>query len=433
MLRVSCGRLLTSLLRCGKPDWGRCRDGPWNLHPKAALPYEFAEKSGRIDLPKSEQVAGGPNAEDPEGKVEYVRASREPRHALIISDPQPLANPQSIWASMGQAANIGIFLVLLGGVLYVGGELLLPILIAAVVSLTLAPLIKAGKRHGISPWISSTLIVTLAVGTLALAATALAGPVSEWIGRAPQIGATIKQKLSVLDPPLAALRELQTSLFGSGGAAPAAGAPNVVVPVVAFLTPAAGGLFLFFGTLLFFLGSQIGLRNRFVLMFSSQEARLRFLRIVNDIEKNLAGYLAVVTIINAALGAVVALGAWLIGLPDPAIFGLLAALLNYVPYVGPAIMMTIMFAVGLVSFPSLGHALIAPAALLGLCTVEGHFITPTIVGRRMTLNPLMVVLALAFWTWMWGPIGAFLAVPLSIVGLVVFSHLFPNEDVKLPD
>ena len=240
--------------------------------------------------------------------MEYVRASREPRHALIISDPQPLANPQSIWASMGQAANIGIFLVLLGGVLYVGGELLLPILIAAVVSLTLAPLIKAGKRHGISPWISSTLIVTLAVGTLALAATALAGPVSEWIGRAPQIGATIKQKLSVLDPPLAALRELQTSLFGSGAAAPAAGAPNVVVPVVAFLTPAAGGLFLFFGTLLFFLGSQIGLRNRFVLMFSSQEARLRFLRIVNDIEKNLAGYLAVVTIINAALSETAAPG-----------------------------------------------------------------------------------------------------------------------------
>jgi predicted PurR-regulated permease PerM len=365
--------------------------------------------------------------------VEYIRASREPRHALVISDPQPVASLQSIWASAGQAANIGIFLILFGGVLYVGGEILLPILIAAVVSLTLAPLIKAGKRYGISPWVSGTLIVALAVGGLALAATALAGPISEWIGRAPQIGASIKQKLSVLEPPLAALRELQTSLFGSGATAPSAGGPNVVLPVVAFLTPAAGELLLFFGTLLFFLGSQIGLRNRFVLMFSSQEARLRFLRIVNDIEKNLAGYLAVVTMINAALGAVVALGAWLIGLPDPAIFGLLAALLNYVPYVGPAIMMIIMFGVGLVSFPSLSHALIAPAAMLGLCTLEGHFITPTIVGRRMTLNPLLVVLALAFWTWMWGPIGAFLAVPLSIVGLVVFSHLFPHEDVKLPD
>ncbi len=365
--------------------------------------------------------------------MEYIRASREPRHALIISDPQPVASIQSIWASAGQAANIGIFLILLSGVLYVGSEILLPILIAAVVSLTLAPLIKAGKRHGISPWITGTLIVALAVGALAVAATAVAGPVSEWIGRAPQIGATIKQKLSVLEPPLAALRELQTSVFGGAAAAPPAAAPNVVVPVVAFLTPAAGELLLFFGTLLFFLVGQIGLRNRLVLMFSGQEARLRFLRIMNDIEKNLASYLAVVTIINAALGTIVALGAWLVGLPDPAIFGLLAALLNYVPYVGPAIMMITMFGVGLVSFPSLGHALIAPAALLGLCTVEGHFITPTIVGRRITLNPLLVVLALAFWTWMWGPIGALLAVPLSIVGLVIFSHLFPHEDVKLPE
>ena len=365
--------------------------------------------------------------------MEYIRASHEPRHALIISDPQPVASIRSIWESTGQVANIGIFLILLGGVLYVGGEILLPILLAAVVSLTLAPLIKAGKRHGVSPWITSTLIVALAVGVLAVAATAVAGPLSEWIGRAPQIGATIKQKLSVLEPPLAALRELQTSVFGGGAAAPSAGTPNVVVPVVAFLTPAAGELLLFFGTLLFFLAGQFGLRTRLVLMFSNQEARLRFLRILNDIEKNLASYLAIVTVINAALGLIVALGAWLVGLPDPAIFGLLAALLNYVPYVGPAIMMIIMFGVGLVSFPSLGHALIAPAAMLGLCTLEGHFITPTIVGRRMTLNPLLVVLALAFWTWMWGPIGALLAVPLSIVGLVVFSHLFPHEDVKLPD
>jgi predicted PurR-regulated permease PerM len=365
--------------------------------------------------------------------VEYIRASREPRHALIISDPQPVGSVKTIWASLGQTANIGIFLILLGGVLYVGGEILLPILIAAVVSLTLAPLIKAGKRHGISPWISSLLIVALAVGALALAATALAGPVSEWIGRAPQIGATVKQKLAVLEPPLAALRELQTSLFGSGAPAPAAAAPSVVLPVVAFITPAAGELLLFFGTLLFFLVGQFELRNRLVLMFSNQEARLRLLRIINDIEKNLAGYLAVVTIINAVLGTIVGVGAWLVGLPDPAIFGLLAALLNYVPYVGPAIMMVTMFGVGLVTFPSLGHALIAPAALLGLCTLEGHFITPAIIGRRITLNPLLVVLALAFWTWMWGPIGALLAVPLSIVGLVIFSHLFPHEDVKLPN
>ncbi|MGH6674396.1 MAG: AI-2E family transporter [Xanthobacteraceae bacterium] len=367
--------------------------------------------------------------------MDYIRARREVRHALVISDPQPVGSVGSIWASAGQGANIGIFLILLGGCLYVGREILIPILISAVVSLTLAPLIKAGKRHGVSPWASAILVVALGLGALALATMALAGPVSEWISRAPQIGATIKQKLAVLDAPLAALHQLANSVFGGGGAgaAPAAAPANVVLPVVAFITPAAGQLLLFFGTLLFFLGSQIGLRARLVMMFSGQEARLRLLRIMNDIERNLAGYLTLVTIINAALGTIVGFGAWLVGLPDPAIFGLLAGLLNYIPYVGPAIMVVVMFGVGLVTFPSLGEALVAPAGLVILCTLEGHFITPTIVGRRITLNPLAVVLALAFWTWIWGPIGAFLAVPLSIVGLVVFSHLFPSEQVKLPD
>jgi predicted PurR-regulated permease PerM len=365
--------------------------------------------------------------------VEYIRAKREVRHALVINDPRPVGSVPLFWASAGQAANIGIFLLLLGGVLYVGREILLPILIAAVVSLTLAPLIRAGKRHGISPWVTAVFIVALALGALALAASALAGPVSEWIGRAPEIGASIKQKLAVLDQPLTSLRELETSLFGNGATATSPGAPNVVLPVVAFLTPAAGQLLLLFGTLLFFLAGQLELRRRLVFLCSGHESRLRFLRIMNDIERNLAGYLAVVTIINAALGTIVAIGAWLIGLPNPAIFGLVAALLNYVPYVGPAIVVVVMFGVGLVSFPSLGHALIAPAGLIGLCTLEGHFITPTIVGRRITLNPLLVVLALAFWTWLWGPIGAFLAVPLSIIGLVIFSHLFPAEEVKLPD
>jgi predicted PurR-regulated permease PerM len=357
--------------------------------------------------------------------VEYIRASRLARHALVIRDPQPVGSVGSIWASAGQVASFGIFLLLLGGFLYVGRTLLLPILIAAIMSLTLAPLIKAGKRHGISPWIAA----------IALAATVMAGPVSEWIGRAPEIGATVKQKLAVLEQPLASLRELETSVFGGGAGIPAsAPAPSdVVLPVVAFITPAAGQLLLFFGTLLFFLVGQIELRTRLVFMFSNHEARLRFLRIMNDIERNLAGYLAVVTIINAILGTVVALGAFVVGLPDPAIIGLLAALLNYVPYVGPAIMVVILLGVGLVSFPSLGHALVAPAGLIALCTLEGHFITPAIVGRRMTLNPLVVFLGLAFWTWMLGPIGALLAAPLSIVALVVFSHLFPHDEMKLPD
>ncbi len=366
--------------------------------------------------------------------MEYIRARREVRHALIINDPQPVDNIEKMWLSAGSAATIGIFLLLFGGFLYVGKAILLPVIAAAVVSLTLAPIIKAAQKRGVSPWITATLLVVVCFGALALVATALAGPVSEWIGRAPEIGATIRTRLSVFDEPLAALHQLENTLFGSNGLLPAPSEPpNVVLPVVAFVTPAAGEVILFFFTLMFFLVGQIHLRNQVIALFSHRDSKLRFLKIMKDIEGNLAGYLTVVTGINVTLGIVIGVGAWLIGLPNPAIFGLLAALFNYLPYVGPAVMVVVLFSVGLVTFPSLGHALIAPLGLIAITTAEGHFITPTIVGRRLTLSPLLVFLALAFWSWMWGPIGAFLAVPLSIVGLVVFNHLFPNDDVVLPE
>ncbi len=366
--------------------------------------------------------------------MDYIRARGEVRHALVISDPLPVSSVDKMWASAGQAATIGIFLLLFGVFLYIGHAILLPVLAAAVVALTLAPLIRAARNIGIPSWITGPLIVLAGLGALSLAATALAGPVSEWIGRAPEIGASIKAKLSVLDQPLAALRELETSLFGGDDTLKVGTPPsNMVLPVVAFVTPAAGELVLFFTTLLFFLIGQRELRNSAVTMFANRDTKLRFLKIMRDIERNLAGYLTVVTIVNVGVGILVATGAWLVGLPNPLIFGLLAALLNYVPYIGPAIMVVVLFGVGLVTFPSLSHAVIAPIGLVALTTLEGHFVTPTIVGRRLTLNPLLVFLALAFWTWMWGPIGAFLAVPLSIIGLVVAHHLFPADDVRLPE
>ena len=367
--------------------------------------------------------------------MEYIRAKREVRHALVISDPQPVQNVTNVWLSAGQAANIGIFLILLGAFLYIGRAILLPILAASIVALTLAPLVKGAKRRGIPPWLTSLVIVALGLGALGLAATMLAGPVSEWIGRAPEIGTIIKDRLAVLERPIAALHELQTTLFGTNNGAVDVNTPtsSFVLPVVAFVTPAAGEFLLFFGTLLFFLVGQMELRTSLVSLFGNRDTKLRFLKIMRDIERNLAGYLTVVTIINAALGTIVAIGTWLIGYPNPVIFGILAALLNYVPYVGPGVMVIVLFGVGLVTFPAIAHAAIAPIAFIVLTTMEGHLVTPTIVGRRLTLNPLLVLLALAFWTWMWGPFGAFLAVPLSIVGLVVFNHLFPTEEVKLPD
>ena len=207
---------------------------------------------------------------------------------------------------------------------------------------------------------------------------------------------------------------------------------GMVTPVIAFVTPAAAQLTLFFVTLIFFLATQIDFRRYMASLFSGRDAKLRFIRITNDIEEQLASYVAVVTIINFGLGLAVAAGAWLFGFPNPIIVGVLAAVLNYIPYLGAACMTLILFGVGLITFPSLGYALVPPAAFVALATLEGQFVTPMVLGRHLTLNPLAILLALAFWAWIWGPIGAFLAVPLTVIALVTLHHLFPPDESKLP-
>jgi predicted PurR-regulated permease PerM len=180
------------------------------------------------------------------------------------------------------------------------------------------------------------------------------------------------------------------------------------------------------------MAGQMKFRRTLTSFFGTREGKLRFIRIANDIEHNLASYVATVTVINAAVGTVVAVGAWLLDLPNPLILGILAMLFNYLPYLGPGCMAIILFAVGFVTFSSLAQALIAPASLVVLATLEGHLITPTVLGRRLTLDPLAVFLAIAFWSWLWGPMGAFLAVPLLIVAQVVIGHVFPSDDIRLP-
>jgi predicted PurR-regulated permease PerM len=366
--------------------------------------------------------------------MEFLRARREKDHAPAVSDPEPVESIDHLWATTAEAATIGIFVLLLGASLYVGRAIFLPILAAFVVGTTLAPIVKGAARHRISPWVPAIALGTLLLILAGAAVTLLAKPVSEWIAKAPEIGATIKQRLYVLDQPLASLRQLQEVLLPSTSNTVAIEPSQLgmVTPVLAFVTPAATQLVLFFVTLIFFLAAQIDYRRYMVSLFSTRDGKLRFIRIVNDIEHNLASYLAVVSVINFALGLLVAVGAWLFGLPSPIIFGVLAMVLNYIPYVGPACLAFILFGVGLVSFPSLSYALLPPAAFVALATVEGHFITPTVLGQRLTLNPLAVLIALAFWTWLWGPLGAFLAVPITIVTLVTVSHLFPSDEGQLP-
>ena len=348
-------------------------------------------------------------------------------------DPDSFEPLEDIWGQAAQVATFGIFVVLLGASLYFGRSILMPIVAALLIGTTLAPIVKAAARHRIAPWVTAIL---LGLGLLAIAATAvtlLATPVSQWIGKAPEIGANLREKLYVLDRPLAALRDLQGLLPANGTTVAVEPSQwGMVTPVIAFVTPAAVQLTLFFVTLIFFLATQMDFRRYMVSFVTTRDGKLRFIRIANEIEDNLVSYVATMTGINLVLGAIVATGTWLFGFPNPVILGILAGVLNYMPYVGPACVALILLGVGLVTFPSLGYALVPPVAFVALATLEGQFITPTVLGHRLTLNPFVVLLALAFWAWLWGPIGAFLAVPLTIVAMVTLHHLFPPDDSKLP-
>ena len=251
------------------------------------------------------------------------------------------------------------------------------------------------------------MLAVAALGTFIVGL--IAAPAMEWGSRLPELAAQLKDKVHIFDRPLALWHELQTMLGGSDPL-PTLQMPKFewVQPTLEFLSPTFTEFLLFFATLLLFIASWKDLRRAMIMTFGDRASRLRTLRILNEIEEHLGGYLLTVTMINAGVGIATGMICAVAGMPNPAGLGALAATLNYIPIIGPVVMFAVLVVVGIVAFPTLGGAMIAPLAFAGITFLEGHFITPTIIGRRLALNALAVLLALAFWTWLWGPMGGFL-------------------------
>lgn len=351
------------------------------------------------------------------------------RAPLIAGEPKPLESVGTFWRVAAQVSTIGIFLLLFGVMLDLARAVLLPTVSAFVIGTMLGPVSARAERHGIPPWLSATVLIIVILGAFNAVIILLSAPIVEWAGRLPELSASIKSKLHVFDRPWEAFQDLRRAVLPAGGDEPMkVDLIAIAQPVLGTLTPALGQLLIFFGTLFFFLYGRARIRRVLVVFFDDRAARLRTIRILNDTENNLTRYLGTVTLINIALAIVCAFAYWLVGMPNAIALGVLAGVLNFIPYIGPLITEVILFAVGLVTFPTLTYALVAPAVHFGITTIEGHFITPGVIGRSLTLNPLTVFLALVFWTWLWGPVGAFLSIPLLIVGKVAMAHLFPKEE-----
>ncbi len=317
--------------------------------------------------------------------------------------------------------------------LYLGRTLLVPIATGLFAYLALRPLVRAMRGFGIPNSISAMLISLLAAIFLATAFYFLSGPFSSLISEAPETISHAKQKLAFLFDRLESLNRIA----GEDPALASMGTEQVSPVLVQIQQPAwlasaplissTGNVlsgFAVSAVLCFFLmASGDGLLNSIISVMPSFRSKRRMVETVQNVQDALSRYLALVTIINIGLGICVALVLWLLGVSSPLMWGVIAMILNYVPVVGAVIGAISLFLVALVQFDNVTMAIVASAAFTALTTLEGQFVTPSVLGRSMEMSPVMVFLSLVVWGWLWGLMGVFLAVPILIAGMMICERL----------
>ncbi len=373
-----------------------------------------------------------------ESLLRVLPNERSPPREVAAGTPPPAGTaeqpPVIRRADVVAFALVALLLIAVVAVLYAAKAFFLPVVAAFVVGTMLSPAAGLLERHRIPRAVSAVLIVSAVGAGVAFIVGLISAPLMQWSTRLPELGSTLREKLHVFDRPLMLWHELQNMLgisdtFGGSFQMPKF---EWVQPTVEFLSPTFTEFLLFFATLVLFIASWRELRRALIMTFTGHDQRLRALRTLNAIEEHLGGYLLTVTMINLGVGAATGVICAVTGMPNPAGLGALAATLNFLPLIGPVAMFVILTVVGVIAFSTIGAGLIAALAFAGLAFVEGHFVTPTIIGRRLELNALAVFVALAFWTWLWGPMGGFLSSPLLIVALILRDHLWPPDSPQFP-
>lgn len=355
-----------------------------------------------------------------------------------VENPAALSSAFDGWQRASQVSLIGLFVIALVWCAYVAQHIIIPVLLAWAIATILLPVVRWLQARGI-PRAAAVLAVALLLlvglgGLLAL----LSAPVAYWLGRVTELGVLLREKLTSINQPVALFTELRNALNAlEPGAAPVLKVEQqesgTFATLFTVVTPAVSQLIIFIGALIFYLIYQRRIRDNAVFFLKDRKSRLTALRILTDIDEHMTVFFGTFTLVNIGLGLVTMLLTWSIGLPNPLLWGVVAGLLNYVPYIGPAVVTATLALVGILTFPTLAAAFIAPLIFIAIVTIEGHFLTPTIMGRRLELNPFAVFLAIAACTWLWGPIGAFLAVPLLMAMTVSLSHVFGDAKPHLPE
>ncbi len=317
--------------------------------------------------------------------------------------------------------------------LSVAAEIVIPLLLAAMLKLLLQPAMRFLCDTLRLPLPMAALLVVLAlIALLTALGLAIAVPAAGWAARAPEGLATLEDRLSLLRGPISAIQYMvREAEHLAGFQAPAAGTPAAAAPDIAGV-----GLSMLLGTqhffarllvlvvtLFFMLAAGDSMLRALVEVIPNFGAKRHAVHIVNEVERNVSGYLATITVTNAGLGLVTGLALWACGMSDPLLWGTVVFALNYVPIIGALTGVIVILAVALLSFPDPLRALLPPAAYLGLHMVESQIVTPHLLARRFTLSPLLVIVSLFFWNWLWGVPGALLSVPLLATMKIVCDRI----------
>ncbi len=327
-------------------------------------------------------------------------------------------------------------IVLSGGVIVLAGldaasMVFAPLTLAVVFGLMLAPLARRIEAFRV-PAALSALLLTLAIAALLTAfILAFAWPMSVWFERLPEIWSKIQTEILSWQGAFPDTSRFRDQL----GNDPKAGMSVTVdggkaVESAALLAPAMlSQIIVFLAGLYFFIATRDSLRNGLIGFCETPSQCRRVDRVIARVEVAVSHYMLAITAINIAMGACVGLVMWMIGAPTPWLWGILACIMNFVPYVGTAIMIVLLLGVGMTNFegweiflPALGHSAVNLA--------ENQFATPQVLGRTMTLNPFAVFVAILFWLWLWGPIGGLVAVPLLLVADAVIVSGQPRPAVR---
>jgi predicted PurR-regulated permease PerM len=322
------------------------------------------------------------------------------------------------------ALMIGAALLLaLPFALRAGAEFFLPVTAALVIAIALVPALEWLERRRVPSPLAAFLCVVLFLAVANAAVAAIVFPASEWVRLLPERIGRIRETLGPLFDIYADLEAFIDDVARQFGPTPGLArqtvtveTPNSLLQIIATSAPFAA-VQMFFAVLViyFFLAGWTRMRKRTIVGRTSFDGAMTTARVIQQVVDATSLYLGTITVVNIGLGAVMALILYMIGMESPFMWGGIVAVLNYIPYLGPIASALLLAVGGLMLFPDPWYAMLPALAFIGVHLVEANIVTPTVVGRRLTINPLMILLALSFWAWVWGTTGALLAVPLLII------------------